>query len=226
MPVSLWQRLAAEGAGTAFLLATVVGSGIMAERLAGGDEAIALLANSLATGAGLLAILLTLGPVSGAHLNPAVTLALTLRKELPARDAAAYVGVQLLGALAGTFAAHAMFDLPVLQIATKARASGALMWSEFVAMGGLLGVVLIGSRRRPESVPAAVAAYITAAYWFTASTSFANPAVTLARAFTDTFTGIRITDVPGFVLAQLAAVAAACGLGRLTKQGTRADTAA
>lgn len=214
MPLSLWQRLAAEGAGTAFLLATVVGSGIMADRLAGGNEAIALLANSLATGAGLLAILLTLGPISGAHLNPAVTLTVTLRGELPARDAMGYVGVQLLGALAGVFAAHSMFDLPVLQIATKARASGALMWSEFVATSGLLGVVLIGSRRRPESVPAAVAAYITAAYWFTASTSFANPAVTLARAFTDTFTGIRIMDVPGFVLAQLGAVAAACGFGR------------
>ena len=214
MPVSLPQRLLAEGAGTAFLLATVVGSGIMGERLAGGNEAIALLANSIATGAGLLAILLTLGPVSGAHLNPAVSVTLVARGELPWREGVGYVAAQLLGAILGVFAAHAMFGLPVLELASKERSSGALMFSEFIAMGGLLGVVLIGSRHRSESVPAAVAAYITAAYWFTASTSFANPAVTLARAFTDTFTGIRLADVAGFVIAQLVAVGCAVLIGR------------
>jgi glycerol uptake facilitator-like aquaporin len=190
----------AEFFGTAFLLAAVVGSGIMGERLAGGNEAIALLANSIATGAGLLAILLTLGPISGAHL--------------PWSKAPVYVGAQFLGALAGVFAAHAMFGLPILELATKSRAGGALMWSEFVAMSGLLGVVLIGSKHRPAAVPAAVAAYIAAAYWFTASTSFANPAVTLARAFTDTFTGIRLADVAGFIGAQLLAVLVAAVVGR------------
>jgi glycerol uptake facilitator-like aquaporin len=207
--MTLGRKVAAEALGTAFLLAAVVGSGIMGERLAGGNEAIALLANSIATGAALLAILLTLGPVSGAHLNPAVSLALAARGGLRWGEAPVYVAAQFLGALLGVYAAHAMFGLPIFELATKARAGGALMWSEFVAMGGLLGVVLIGSKQRPESVPAAVATYITAAYWFTASTSFANPAVTLARAFTDTFTGIRLADVAGFVAAQLAAVAAA-----------------
>jgi glycerol uptake facilitator-like aquaporin len=208
----------AEFFGTAFLLATVVGSGIMGERLAGGNEAIALLANSIATGAGLLAILLTLGPISGAHLNPAVSLALAVRGDLSWSKAPLYVGAQFLGALAGVFAAHAMFGLPVLELATKARAGGALMWSEFVAMSGLLGVVLIGSKHRPDAVPAAVAAYIAAAYWFTASTSFANPAVTLARAFTDTFTGIRLADVAGFIGAQLLAVLIAAAAVRRRPQ--------
>lgn len=212
--MTLGRRILAEGLGTAFLLAAVVGSGIMGERLAGGNEALALLANSIATGAALLAILLVLGPVSGAHLNPAVSLALAARGDLRWTEAPLYVGAQFAGALAGVFAAHAMFGLPVFELASKARPGGALMWSEFVAMGGLLGIVLVGSRHRAESVPAAVAAYITAAYWFTASTSFANPAVTLARAFTDTFTGIRPGDVPGFVAAQLVAVGAAVLLGR------------
>ncbi|HUS25227.1 MAG TPA: aquaporin [Candidatus Binatia bacterium] len=207
----------AEAAGTAFLLATVVGSGIMAERLAGGNEAVALLANALATGAGLFAILSTLGPVCGAHLNPAVTLALAARGDFAWRGVPAYLVAQLAGAMLGVWAAHAMFGLDVLQLASKPRLGGALMWSEFVAMSGLLGVVLLGSRHRPESVPAAVAAFITAAYWFTASTSFANPAVTLARAFTDTFTGIRVGDVPGFVAAQLAATTVAVVLGRLAR---------
>jgi glycerol uptake facilitator-like aquaporin len=206
--MTLGRRVFAEGIGTAFLLAAVVGSGIMGERLAAGNEAIALLANSIATGAALLAILLTLGPISGAHLNPAVSLALSARGDLPWSEAPWYVGAQFAGAILGVFAAHAMFGIAVFEVATKARSSGALMWSEFVAMGGLLGVVLIGSKQRPESVPAAVAAYITAAYWFTASTSFANPAVTLARAFTDTFTGIRLGDVLGFVVAQIGAVVA------------------
>lgn len=216
--MTLGRKLLAEGFGTAFLLAAVVGSGIMGERLAAGNDAIALLANSIATGAGLLAILLTLGPISGAHLNPAVSLALAARGELPWRETPLYVAVQCLGALLGVFAVHAMFALPIFELATKARASGALMWSEFVAMGGLLGVVLIGSKHRPESVPAAVATYIAAAYWFTASTSFANPAVTLARAFTDTFTGIRPGDVPGFVVAQLGATGVAVVLVRGLKR--------
>jgi glycerol uptake facilitator-like aquaporin len=205
--MTLAARAAAEALGTAFLLATVVGSGIMAEQLAGGNAAVALLANALATGAGLLAIILTLAPVSGAHLNPAVSIALAVRGDLPWREAPAYIAAQFIGAGLGVLSAHAMFALPLLELATKPRSGGALMWSECVATGGLLAVVLIGSKRRPESVPAAVAAYITAAYWFTASTSFANPAVTLARAFTETFTGIRLADVPGFIAAQMAAVA-------------------
>lgn len=212
--MTLARQILAEGLGTAFLLATVVGSGIMGERLAGGNEAIALLANSLATGAGLLAILLTLGPVSGAHLNPSITLALCARGDLSWTQAPGYIAAQFGGALLGVFAAHAMFGLPIFELAAKARPGGALMWSEFVAMCGLLAVVLIGSRQRPESVPAAVAAYITAAYWFTASTSFANPAVTLARAFTDTFTGIRPGDVVGFIASQLAAVGVAVLISR------------
>lgn len=207
-------RICAEGLGTAFLLATVVGSGIMGERLAGGNEAIALLVNSLATGAGLLAILLTLGPVSGAHLNPAVTVALAARGDLLWREVPGYIGMQFVGALLGVCAAHAMFGVPVFELASKPRPGGALIWSEFVAMSGLLGVVLIGSRHRAESVPAAVAAYITAAYWFTASTSFANPAATVARAFTDTFTGIRPVDVAGFVAAQSVAAGVAASLVR------------
>lgn len=216
--MELTRKLAAEALGTALLLAVVVGSGIMGERLADGNEAIALLANSIATGAGLLALLLTLGPVSGAHLNPAVSLALAARGSLPWSEGALYAAAQTLGAILGVFAAHAMFGLPVFELASKARSTGALMWSEFVAMSGLLGVVLVGGKHRPESVPAAVAAYITAAYWFTASTSFANPAVTLARAFTDTFTGIRLADVAGFVLAQLGAVGAAVGVGRTLRR--------
>lgn len=214
--LSVRPRLCAELLGTTFLLATVVGSGIMGERLAGGNDAIALLANALATGAGLLALLLTLGPISGAHLNPAVTLALAARGDLPWREAPGYVIAQLAGAMLGVWAAHLMFGLPVFELASKARPGGALMWSEFIATSGLLGIVLIGTRRRPEAVPVAVAAYIAAAYWFTASTSFANPAVTVARALTDTFTGIHPADVPGFVLAQLGAVGTALLAGRLT----------
>lgn len=202
------QRLAAEGLGTAFLLAIIVGSGIMGERLAGGNEAIALLANALSTGAGLLAILLALGPVSGAHLNPAVTLTLAMRGDIAWSTLPGYVLVQFIGAIAGVWAAHAMFDLPILEMATKARGGGHLMWSEFVATAGLLGVILLCSRLRSDSTPHAVAAYITAAYWFTASTSFANPAVTLARATTDTFTGIAPANAGGFIAAQLAAAVA------------------
>lgn len=203
--MSLACRACAEALGTAFLLAAVVGSGIMAERLSGGNEAIALLANAIATGGALVALIFTFGPMSGAHFNPLVSAALAAHKEFPWRDVPAYAGAQIIGALAGVAAAHAMFALPVLQVSSKARAGPALMWSEFVATFGLIAVILIGVRLRSPSVPYAVAAYITGAYWFTASTSFANPAVTIARSLTDTFAGIRPDDVGGFLLAQLAA---------------------
>lgn len=199
------QRLLAEGIGTAFLLASVVGSGIMGERLAGGNEAVALLANSLATGAALLALILTLGPISGAHFNPLISLALAARGDLPWREVPGYIGAQFTGAFAGVIAAHGMFGLPLIEFSAKARIGLNLSWAEFVASGGLLAVVMIGSRRSAATVPYAVAAFITAAYWFTASTSFANPAVTLARAFTDTFSGIRLADAPAFLLGQAAA---------------------
>lgn len=201
----LGQRLLAEGLGTAFLLAAVVGSGIMGERLAAGNEAIVLLANALATGAALFVILLAVGPVSGAHLNPVVSVALAARGELPKREVPWYVLAQVIGAILGVWATHAMFGLPMLEVSTKVRDGGPLVWSEFVATCGLLATVLMVSRKRPESVPAAVAAYITAAYWFTSSTSFANPAASLARAMTDTFVGIRPVDVPGFIAAQVGA---------------------
>lgn len=181
----------------------------MAERLADGNEALALLANSLATGGALIAILLTVGPISGAHLNPMVSFALAAQGAFSWRDVPAYWVAQLLGALLGVLAAHAMFGLPLIEISTKARAGLPLVWSEFVATLGLLSVVLLGLRQRTEAVPYAVAAYITAAYWFTASTSFANPAVTVARALTDTFTGIRPFDVPNFVLGQVGGTLAA-----------------
>ena len=200
------QRLLAEGVGTAFLLAVVVGSGIMGERLAGGNEAIALLANAIATGAGLLAILLALGPVSGAHLNPAVTVALAARGHFARTAVPGYVAAQIIGAVLGVWAAHAMFGMPILELSAKARAGGHLMWAEFVATTGLLGVVFLCSKHRPESTPPAVAAYITSAYWFTASTSFANPAVTVARSLTDSFAGIAPANVAGFVVAQAVAV--------------------
>jgi glycerol uptake facilitator-like aquaporin len=198
-------RLLAEGIGTAFLLATVVGSGIMGEQLANGNTAIALLANSIATGGGLVALLLTLGPVSGAHFNPLASALMAASGDLPWRELPGYMLVQFVGAVLGVWAAHAMFDLPVLELSTKARPGMNLMWSEFVATSGLLGVVFVGSRHRAASVPYAVAAYITAAYWFTASTSFANPAVTVARALTNTFAGISPAHVAEFVAGQLAA---------------------
>lgn len=207
--MSLSRRLAAEGLGTAFLLAVVVGSGIMGERLAGGNVAIALLANTLATGAGLVALILTFGPVSGAHFNPAVTLADAYLGGVRWRDVPAYVGVQILGAFAGVAAAHLMFQEPLFFASQHVRTGGSQWWSEFVATFGLLSVIISCSRHRPTITPFAVAAYITAAYWFTASTSFANPAVTLARAASDTFAGIRPVDVTGFVLAQLAGSAMA-----------------
>jgi glycerol uptake facilitator-like aquaporin len=200
--------------GTALLLATVVGSGIMAERLAGGNLAIALLANTLATGAALAALILTFGPISGAHFNPAVTIADASQRGLRWDAVPGYVTAQLVGAVVGVFAAHAMFGESILMLSTHQRSGGSQVFSEFVATFGLLSVIWGCSRRRSSSVPFAVAAYIVAAYWFTASTSFANPAVTIARAFTNTFAGIRLADVPGFVAGQLAGAAAATLLFR------------
>lgn len=208
-PAPLARRVVAEALGTALLLATVIGSGIMAERLSGGNAALALLANSLATGAGLVALILAFGPVSGAHFNPVVTLAAAFARKLAPSETAAYVAAQCAGGFAGVVAAHAMFDLPLVSAFTGARAGAHLVWSEAVATFGLLAVILAVSRRRPDATPYAVGLYITSAYWFTASTSFANPAVTLARTITGTFGGIRLGDVPGFVLGQsLGAVAA------------------
>jgi len=195
--------------GTALLLAAVVGSGIMGETLAGGNVAIALLANSLATGAALVAILLTFGPISGAHLNPAVTLMSAVEGDLSWSAVVPYVTGQVSGALAGVAAAHAMFGQPLLQVSHHARAGFPQALSEFIATFGLVAVIWGCVRRNRAAVPYAVAAYIVAAYWFTASTSFANPAVTIARAFTDTFAGIRPADVPAFVVAQLLGAVAA-----------------
>jgi glycerol uptake facilitator-like aquaporin len=199
---SLSRRVVAEGLGTAFLLTTVVGSGIMAERLAGGNVALALLANTIATGAGLLALILTLGGISGAHFNPAVTLAEASQGALPWRDAAAYVVSQLAGALAGVALAHLMFDLPLFSASQHVRAGSGPLVGELTATFGLVVVIRICARTQPAMTPFAVAAFITAAYWFTSSTSFANPAVTLARSLSDTFAGIRPTDAPGFIAAQ------------------------
>ena len=200
---TLGRRLAAETAGSAFLLAAVVGSGIMGERLAGGNAAVALLANTLATGAALVALILTFGPISGAHFNPVVTLADASQGGLAWRDVSGYVAAQTAGAFAGVAAANLMFGLPVFFGSHHARHGAAQLLSEFVATFGLLAVIWGCASLRPAAVPLAVAAYITAAYWFTASTSFANPAVTLARSASDTFAGIRPADVPGFVMAQL-----------------------
>jgi len=208
------QRLVAELLGTALLLAMVIGSGIMGERLAGGNVAIALLANSLATGFGLIALILVFGPISGAHFNPAVTLADAAQGGLSWREASRYVAAQILGAFAGVAAAHLMFGEPLFSISQHARAGLAQGWSEFVASFGLLAVIWGCVRNRAPAVPFAVGAYIAAAYWFTASTSFANPAVTLARAASDTFAGIRPQDVPAFVAAQLTGAAAATAVMR------------
>jgi len=208
------RRLVSEAVGTAMLLATVVGSGIMGERLAGGNVAIALLANTLATGAALVALILTFGPISGAHFNPAVTLADASQRGLAWADVPGYVAAQCVGAVGGVWTAHAMFDERILMLSTHVRHGFAQMLSEFVATFGLLAVIWGCSRRRSAAVPFAVAAYITAAYWFTASTSFANPAVTIARALTDTFAGIAPSDVPGFIGAQLLGAATATALFR------------
>lgn len=203
------RKLAAELVGTAFLLAAIVGSGIMAERLAGGNVAVALLANALSTGAALVALILTFGPISGAHFNPAVTIADATQGGLPWREVPAYIIAQLAGAYSGVVIAHVMFGLPLLSASTHVRAGPAQLVSELVATFGLIATIWGCLRRRAEAVPFAVAAYIVAAYWFTSSTSFANPAVTLARSMTNTFAGIRPIDAPGFVVAQLLGALAA-----------------
>jgi glycerol uptake facilitator-like aquaporin len=212
MQVDLARRTVAEGLGTGLLLATVVGSGIMGERLAGGNVAVALLANTLATGAALVALILTFGPISGAHFNPAVTLADAAVGRRPWREVPVYVLAQMVGAFAGVAAADIMFELPAFSASRHARTGPSQWLSEGIATFGLFAVIWGCSRRRASAVPFAVGAYITAAYWFIASTSFANPAVTLARAATDTFAGIRPVDVPAFVAAQLAGAALATGL--------------
>ncbi len=208
------RRLIAEAVGTALLLATVVGSGIMGERLSQGNIAIALLANTLATGAALAALILTFGPISGAHFNPAVTLCDAVMGGIAWRMVPGYILAQATGAFAGVAAADTMFDLPAFSISRHVRSGASQQFSEFVATFGLLAVIWGCVRFRSSAVPFAVAAYITAAYWFTASTSFANPAVTLARSVTDTFAGIRPADVPGFILAQLLGAATATLLFR------------
>ena len=224
-PISLGRRAASEALGTALLLATVVGSGIMGERLSGGNVAIALLANTLATGAGLVAFILAFGSISGAHFNPAVTLAEAAHGRLPWRDVPAYIAAQIGGAFAGVAAAHTMFGEPTFSASRHVRAGFAQLVSEFIATAGLLITIWGCARRRPAAVPFAVGAYITAAYWFTASTSFANPAVTLARSASDTFAGIRPADALGFIVAQLAATAAATVFFRWLSpaEGSRVD---
>ena len=208
------QRIVAEGVGSALLLATVVGSGIMAERLAGGNVAVALLGNTIATGAMLVCLILMFGRISGAHFNPVVTLFLGDRQEFSASLISSYILAQLVGALFGVLVAHAMFDLPLLQMSVHERAGPAQWFSEFVATFGLVLTIIGVGRSRAEAIPVAVGLYITAADWFTASTSFANPAVTLARALTDSFSGIRLMDAPGFILAHLAGGFVAARFGR------------
>jgi glycerol uptake facilitator-like aquaporin len=216
------RALVAEATGTMFLLATVVGSGIMGERLSGGNVAVALLANSLATGAALSVLILAYGSLSGAHFNPAVTMVEALQARLPAARAFSYVVAQVVGAFAGVVVAHVMFSEPLLLVSTHERSGAAQMMSEFVATFGLVTVIACVSRTRASAVPFTVGAYIVAAYWFTSSTSFANPAVTVARAFTNTFAGIRPADVPGFLAGQIAGALAAMMVCRWLVAGTRA----
>ncbi len=206
------RKLAAEFLGTLLLVATVVGSGIMAERLAGGNDAIALLGNTIPTGAILVVLILVFGPISGAHFNPAVTLAFLIRREISGPMAAAYVAIQVAGGLFGTMVAHLMFDLQLLQVSVNARAGLGQWTGELVATFGLVMTILGCLRARPEAVPYAVGLFITAGYWFTSSTSFANPAVTVARCFTDSFSGIVPGDAPAFIIAQFVAAAAAAGV--------------
>jgi len=214
MTASLSRRVAAEFLGTAFLVAGVVGSGIMAERLSAGNVALALLANTIATGAALVALILAFGPISGAHLNPVVSLADAIEHGLSWSEAGAYSLAQLSGGIAGTLVAHAMFALPLVSLSQHVRHGPAQMLSEFVATFGLLCVIWGCARSRPSTAAFAVGSYITAAYWFTASTSFANPAVTVARSLSDTFAGIRPADAPYFILAQIAGAVAATVLFR------------
>jgi len=203
MSADLSRRLAAEGLGTAFLLATVVGSGIMAERLSGGNVAIALLGNTIPTGAILVVLITMFGPISGAHFNPAVSVVMVLRRELPASEAAFYILSQIVGGVLGVWAAHLMFDEILFQFSAKERTGAAQWFAESVATFGLVATILLTLKAKEGAVAMAVGLYITAAYWFTASTSFANPAVTIARGLSDTFAGIRPVDVAPFVLAQL-----------------------
>ncbi|MFI5030416.1 MAG: aquaporin [Reyranellales bacterium] len=199
----------AEALGTALLLAAVVGSGIMAERLSGGNVGLALLANAIATGGALFALIVMFGPISGAHFNPVVTLALTVRRESPAKWVLPFLAAQIVGAILGVWLAHLMFDLPILQASTKVRAGVGQWAAEATATFGLVLLILIGVRKAPERLPAAVSVYIVGAYWFTASTSFANPAVTIARSLSDTFAGIAPVDAPAFIAAQLVGAALA-----------------
>jgi glycerol uptake facilitator-like aquaporin len=212
MPYPLGRRLVAEALGTAILVATVVGSGIMAERLAGGNQAIALLGNTIPTGAILVVIITILGPISGAHFNPAVTLVFAGRGEFSWSDVTPYIAVQCLGGVCGTMIAHSMFDLAPLAIGTTTRSGPSQWFAEAVATFTLVLTILGGMRYAPQAIPWLVGLTITAAYWFTSSTSFANPAVTLARGFTTTFAGIAINHVPGFIAAQLVGAATAAGL--------------
>lgn len=211
----LARRLAAEGTGAFFLFVAVIGSGIMAERLAGGNVAVALLANTLATGAILFVLITMLGPISGAHMNPAVSLVAASRRELPWPDAGAYIAAQIAFGILGALAAHAMFDLPLLQFSANARTGSGQWLGEAIATFGLLLTILGTVRYRKQWVPPAVALYISAAYWFTSSTSFANPAITVARSLSDTFAGIAPGDAPMFIAAQLAGAALAALVARL-----------
>jgi glycerol uptake facilitator-like aquaporin len=203
MKPSLTRRLAAEFLGTCFLVAAVVGSGVMGERLSAGNIALALLCNTVATGAALVALILTFGPISGAHFNPVVTVSDAMERGILWSEVPSYIIAQILGGICGTFAAHQMFGLPLVSLSHHIRSGGAQVFSEFVATFGLLSVIWGCSRVRSTAVPYAVGAYITAAYWFTASTSFANPAVTIARSLSDTFAGIRPRDVLPFIIAQI-----------------------
>lgn len=224
--MSLAKRATAEAFGTAFLLATVVGSGIMAQELSGGNTALALLANTIATGAALVALILAFGPISGAHFNPVVTLADAVEGGITWKDTPVYILAQIGGAIVGTLSAHLMFRLPLIALSRHERSGASQVFSEFVATFGLLCVIWGCSRRRSNAVAFAVGAYITAAYWFTASTSFANPAVTLARTLSDTFAGIRPADAPGFIVGQLLGAAAATLLFRWLLPGIQANAKA
>jgi glycerol uptake facilitator-like aquaporin len=220
LPFTTARRLVGEGLGTGLLLAIVIGSGVMGERLAGGNAAIALLGNTLATGAGLVVLITVFGPLSGAHFNPAVTLVFALRREIGWRTAGAYLAAQVVGAVLGVWAAHAMFAEPIWQVSTKLRDGPTQAFSEFVATFGLVAAILGSVRFRPDATPMVVGLYIVSAYWFTASTSFANPAVTLARALSDTFAGIAPSSAPAFIVAQLAgAVVASSLFGWLLREG-------